>query len=137
MRHSFFVLIVLLATVSINSCKNNIDLKKSLVGHWELRKTASGSNKTSKLFPPGKGINVFFTSTNYKEYSDGSIISMGRYKIIDDTAKSSGTISSKIIFKPEVYSWDTTKFSIVIEKNQLIIGVDSVGALIRFYERLK
>ena len=107
-----------------------------MVGHWELRKTTNTQNGSSKIFPPGKGINLFFTDTSYEEFSEGSMISMGKYKFIHDTDKLSGDLSSKVVFKPEIYSWDTTRFVIGFEGNQLIIRVDSVGALIRFYERL-
>ena len=137
MRQPFFVLIVLISALFIHGCKNNnVDVKRSLIGNWELRKTISVLNKTSKFVSSGNGNILVFTSTNYKQFSNGSMISMGRYKIIEDTVKSIGTISSGIVFKPEIYAWDTTKYFIRFEKNQLIIAVDTVGALTRFYERL-
>ena len=136
MKYYFILLIALTYPLFIISCtNNNVDIKQSLIGKWELRRTTNGLNKTEKFFLPGKGIQLSFTSTGYTEFFDTSMVSKGLYKIIQDTAN--GIILNRIAFKPEIYSWDSTRYLIDCENDQLIIAVDTVGTMRRFYERIK
>jgi hypothetical protein len=79
-----------------------------MIGRWQLIKTYNGQTKVSKTFPPNKAITTF-DSTRYSEFWDNSMVSMGHYRIMQDT-KLNGEISDRIFFKPEIYAEDSTRF---------------------------
>src|SRR5829696_3130438 len=107
MRNSLFLFLVF-TSMLCGGCKNNkIDIKKALIGTWELRKKTAGPKNVSTTFKPGNRILLVFTENRFHEFSRGQVASMGHYRIIDDTLKLSGKISKRLIFKPEVYPEDT------------------------------
>jgi hypothetical protein len=100
-------------------------------------KTTQGENKLSNYLPTEKRHHLYFTDSTYLESSDSNMTSMGHYRIIADTMKLSGKVSSKLIFKPEVYSVDSGRFFITVEKSRLTITQDAIDGKTWVYKRLK
>jgi hypothetical protein len=137
MRHSLFS-IILIFIFLIDGCKTKeIDVRKALIGNWDLRRETVGIKNHSTDFPADSVINLVVSETKYSMFSQtGQMVSMGHYRIIADTMKSSRKVSNRLIFKPEVYYEDTGRFFISINNNQLIITEDSVGGTTLQYERV-
>lgn len=138
MRQHYFLLSLLIFLILNQACKNNQgDLKQSLIGNWELSKNYNELTKTSRVFASGNGNILVFTDSSYKQFSNGSMTSMGKYKIIEGLDNSSGIISSRIIFEPEIYKWGSIRYLTGIKQSQLFIKADTIGASTNFYHRLK
>ena len=137
-RNSLFYFLAALSISWLMGCKNNdVEVRKAIIGNWELKEKTTGSKSVSTIFQSGSGNNLTFEETRYLQSAKGQMVSMGHYKIVRDTIKSSGKISDRLIFKPEVYPEDSRRFFIEVKNNQLIIKEDSVGGITLLYKRFK
>ena len=136
-RHSLGI-IGLVSFLFVTNCQSrNFDIHQKLVGNWELKKSSKGQNNSLRYLPVKRKVLLCFTDSGFKVFSDSNMISMGHYRIIDDTMKLNGDMSSRLILKPEIFPTDLRRFFIVIENNGLIITENSVDTMTWFYERIK
>jgi hypothetical protein len=86
--------------------KGCIDLSNSLAGTWELRQTSAAMNPVVSNYPAGNGNILKFMNDNYEKYSNGQLVSSGRFSIVSDpTVETSiclvfpaGQFSNRIVY---------------------------------------
>ena len=76
--------------ISFQSCKKyegkkDIDIKKALIGTWELRETSGGMMPGVTNYPPANGNILKFTEDTYTIAKNGQVVKSGKYVVVEDT----------------------------------------------------
>ena len=109
-------------------------------GEWELR-TTQASIAPAKIYAPGNGNKLTFTSTTYQSYANGQLVKSGHYILVTDTSaicsfEASGPARTRIVYDND-YSHASTDILVAGNKLSFASGCFAVdGGSIQVYEKL-
>ena len=97
-----FCLILILAGLSLASCKKEAKIAPGLFGKWELRSQGGGFTGASTTYKAGNGnILQFNSESTYKKYNKGELIGQGAFHI--GKVAPYGDLSTAIYFDNSQY----------------------------------
>jgi hypothetical protein len=127
---------LLLASSIFYSCRKDTSsstkITDQIQGSWELKTSFNGTTGQTEDFPKGSGNMLTFNNSNYKIYSNGTLVKGGTFQIIKEKSVVTNEIVDKIIYDQETNS---IKNSVKIDNDQLTYSIDAFDGSSSIYQK--